>query len=204
MIKLKLMKLIKNALVLFLVAGLALSCKKKEEEPTEVRNYAPAVPENMVALFYDEYNIDAPVLPVGTYETAIRFTPQDLNNVQNARLHSVQYYMASKPIQIQLRVYSGGTNSPGNLVYSSNMINEVERNKWNTHVLSDTLNLANTDLWVGIRFTTNSEGKYIGCDPGPAAANGDWMWDALDASWLRYSNRTVTSINWNMRAVVEP
>jgi hypothetical protein len=197
------MRLIQNTLMLVLMAGLIFSCKKKEEEPTEVRNYAPAVPANMVALFHDDYNIDAPVLPVGTYETAIRFTTQDQSNVQNARLHAVQYYMASKPIQAQLRVYSGGTNNPGNLVYSRNIINEVERNKWNIHVLSDTLNLSNTDLWVGIRFTTNSEGKYIGCDPGPAAANGDWMWDALDASWLRYSNRTVTSINWNMRAVVE-
>lgn len=198
------MKLIQNTLVVLFITLLIFGCKKKEEEPTEVRNYAPAVPTNMVALFHDDYNIDAPVLPVGTYETAVRFTAADQSNVQNGRLHAVQYYMASKPIQVQLRIYSGGDNSPGNLVYSSNIVNEVERNKWNTHVLSDTLNLSNSDLWVGVRFTTNAEGKYIGCDPGPAKANGDWMWDALDASWLRYSNRTVTSINWNMRAVVEP
>jgi len=190
---------------LILLSMLAVfACKKKEEEPTEVRNYAPGVPAGMAYLNHDDYNIDAPVLPSGTYETAVRFTNADQSTLVNGRLHAVQYYVSSKPAQIQLRVYQGGTNNPGNLVYTANLISEVERTKWNTHTLSDTITINNSDLWIGIRFTTNVEGKTIGCDPGPATANGDWMWDALDASWIRYSNRTATSINWNVRGVVEP
>jgi hypothetical protein len=51
----------------------------------------------------------------------------------------------------------------------------------------------------------NNEDATIGCDAGPAVANGDWIVSSVDNDWKTYrdfTNATV-SINWNIRGQVE-
>ena len=154
-------------------------------------------------LQYDGPNVNAPLLQEGTYEAAARFPASITNDYVGQKLTQVSYYMASIPLQTSLRIYSGGTeNSPGTMVYEASLTGNVAQNDFNAHVLSTPLEITGEDLWLSIRFRTNRELQTIGCDPGPAVENGDWLYQESDGRWLPYSQRTSVSVNWNIRGVV--
>lgn len=188
------------------LAGLVLvSCKPEDEEPPppEVQNFAPGVGQGKISIHHDDYNTDAPVLEPSTYEMAARFLTSDLSASTGGQLVGVQYYMYLKPHQAELRVYKGGNNAPGNIVYTADLIQEMSANAWNYHAMSDSV-LIDEQMWIGIWFEVLGEEKYIGCDPGPANPNGDWMFDESDGDWIRFINRTEANINWNIRGVAVP
>ncbi len=191
-------------LALPLVLMVTVACNRDDDEE-EVRNYAPALPSGLEGLHHDTYNVDAPVLEPGIYMQGARFSPADQQNLQGGKLAGVQFFVASEPLSSEIRVYRGGTQSPNELVYSSS-ITQLNRNNWNFFSIPDTINIAIEDnpLWVTIRFQVATEGRYIGCDPGPAHGQGDWMWSEDDPAWSRFLNRTGASINWNVRAAVQP
>ncbi len=192
-------------LMFLLLSSLIFSCKDKDVNPPEVNNIAPALAPGQVALHHDDYNMDAPELETGNYEVAVRFSGDELDELQNGNLVAVQYHMAEKPTAASIKIYMGEEITEENLVYSSsNFAAQIQRLKWNVHQLNDTIVINDQPLWIALRFTASAAQKYIGCDPGPAHAFGDWMWASSDQEWIRFENRTETSINWNIRGVVEP
>jgi len=192
-------------LIAFCIAIVFVSCKKDEDpEPDMVQNHAPALAEGLKGLHFDTYNIDAPTLLTGTYEMGARFSGSKLNEVMGGRLVQIQYYMMEKPNSAQLRVYAEGSNVPAQMIYSANVLSEMERNKWNVHHVPDSVVINSNQLWITLFYQVSTEQKYLGCDPGPANANGDWMWLMADQNWERYESRSGTSINWNIRGVIDP
>ena len=156
------------------------------------------------SLRYDGDNSNAPLLAPDTYEAAARFPASIMNDYTGKKLTQVSYYMASSPLQTSLRIYEGGTaNMPGQLVYDAELTGNITQNAFNAHVLSQPLDITGDDLWLSIRFRINRQLQTIGCDPGPAAANGDWLFQLSDNQWIPYNERTPVDINWNIRGVVE-
>lgn len=195
----------KKILVLLLIFPLIFSCKKEEEEPEPdvAMNYAPSVGAGKIALHHDDYNTDAPIMEPGTYEMAARFSATDITSASNGELVAIQYYTELKPHQAELRIYSGGFNAPESVVYTADLIPDMNTNSWNTHEMLDSIPME-APIWIGIWFQVLGEAKYIGCDPGPANENGDWMFSEADGDWERFETRTGTSINWNIRGVILP
>ncbi len=198
-----------NRLFLFLLMTfVVIGCNKDDEEPEtqQTQNFAPAVEQGLTALHYDDFNTDAPQMAPGTYEKGARFTQTQLTSVAGGRLVKVQYYMVEKPTTAQLRVYTSGSGAdgPADLVYSENVLPEMQRSSWNVHTLSDSVFIDSEMLWITLRYQVSSQEKYLGCDPGPANANGDWIFEMAEQNWERFIDRTGTNINWNIRGVIEP
>lgn len=191
-----------------LMALVAIACNKDDDEPEtpQTQNFAPSVGEGLIGLHYDDFNTDAPQMEPGTYEKGARFTQSQLTSVTDGRLVQIQYFMVEKPTTAQLRVYKSGSGSdgPADMVYSENVLPEMQRNSWNVHTLSDSVFIDSETLWITMRYQISSTGKYLGCDPGPANANGDWIFELAEQNWERFIDRTGTNINWNIRGVVEP
>ena len=74
----------------------------------------------------------------------------------------------------------------------------------NSHILSAPLDISGEDLWISIAFNHGQTERVMGCDPGPAANNGDWFYDDSVQDWRKFSvvtNPTI-SVNWNIRGII--
>jgi hypothetical protein len=183
----------KNIFFIFLSCTfLFLSCKKDESTTT-------------IELRYDGDYFSSPALPAGTFDAGQRFPSNIVDNYVGKTLDEVEFYIQDKPADCEILIYAEGTaSSPGALVYSQNVINQVSANSWNTHTLSTPVEIKNEDLWIVVRLIHNSEIRSIGCDEGPASENGDWMLGEGRTEWDTYreiSNQTV-SVNWNIRGIL--
>lgn len=164
----------------------------------------PDVEPGFTVLNYDDGNRDAPELPGGTYEGGARFLASLMADYTGDELTEIQYYLKLVPKSGEIRIYSGSENgTPKDLIYNKNVTIGREEDAWNTHTLSDPITLNGDDLWIVYRFSHDNSARVLGCDPGPAAENGDWLWDANDGQWLPLNQRSAVNINWNIRAVVE-
>ena len=175
----------------FLITLFLFSCQKEEETTHELR--------------YDKDNFSAPALPAGTFDAALRFPNNILDNYIDWELREVDFYIQDKPVGCEVLIFDGGTaTSPGSLIYSKDILSEVAANSWNTHIMSTPIKIKNEDLWIAIRVVHNSEIRSIGCDEGPARTNGDWMLGEGETEWKTYrtlSNSQV-NINWNIRGQI--
>ena len=73
-------------------------------------------------------------------------------------------------------------------------------NKWNTHTLTQAITLKNEDIWLSIEFKFPGSRRTVGCDPGPALPDGDWLFNSMDGQWTPFNKRTGgASINWTIR-----
>jgi len=54
-----------------------------------------------------------------------------------------------------------------------------------------------------VAFTNAVSQPTVGCDPGPAVPDGDWLYSSADGQWMALSQRFRVSINWNIRGTVE-
>lgn len=195
----------KHYLLLILIVPFLMACKKDKEpeEPMDTLSQAPSVGVGKVALHHDDDNMDAPVLEMGSYRVAAKYNSTDIAEVSGGKLVAVQYYMAHKPSGAILKIFKGGVSAPDTEVYEANILSGMNAHQWNVHQMTDSV-VIDEPIWIEITFDAQAETKFIGCDPGPANANGDWMWFSGDDEWKRYVNRTETSINWNIRGVVVP
>ncbi len=179
--------------VIYLITGIILlfiQCKNDDRSLESV-------------LRYDGENFNAPLLQEDIYEAAARFPASITDDYVGQELTQVSYYMASIPLQTSLRIYSGGTeNSPGTIVYEADLTGNISQNSFNAHVLTTPLEITGEDLWLSIRFRNNRTLQMIGCDPGPAVSNGDWLYQESDEQWIPFSQRTPESINWNIRGIL--
>jgi hypothetical protein len=157
-------------------------------------------------LNYDGPNADAPQLPGNTYEGAIRLPASRLAAYGGYELAEVYYYLKDQPSSCTVKVYLGTQNgSPDSLIYSAVTTSQAAADAWNRHTLSTPLALGGQDLWIAVKFFHGGTQATLGCDPGPAQADGDWLLDSADGQWRPLVERAPSiSINWNIRAIIQP
>ena len=176
----------------FLIAFFAViaSCNKDDDS-------------DFAVLGYDTDNMDAPLLPQGTYESGIRLSSGLMGQYAGLNLEKIRYYIKDMPLTCEIRVYEfSNGNEPGNLLYSKDVRSETSALSWNEHVLDQPIELSGSDLWLAVRYSQQGTQRTMGCDPGPAKYNGDWIWDEADDLWLRLIERSEADINWNLRGYV--
>ncbi|RMG55693.1 MAG: hypothetical protein D6722_27520 [Bacteroidetes bacterium] len=184
-------------IAVFIALGL-MACQRGDPAPQ------PDAPLSVV--HYDGENRTAPNLPGSTYEAAIRLGPEELAPVQGGTLAAVYYFFRELPETATVKVYKGTVdNAPENEVYSAIVSGDLQENSWHTHELSNPVALDGEDIWISVRFAHADARRSIGCDPGPAVTDGEWLYDSLDGLWRTFQQRSPgANINWNIRAVVSP
>jgi len=154
--------------------------------------------------YYNTVNYDALGLSQGgTYEAAIRLTPQELGPYANWKLVKVRFYHY-EPVSHSgnIKIYAQGTTSqPGALITSQPYT--APTSGWITVTLSNPVTITGTqDIWVSVEITHSASQHPISVDSGPAVAGkGDFVyaaslgWNELSAYGLNY--------NWNIEAIVQ-
>ena len=182
-----------------------VNCGKDDTAPPYVPPPPPPPPPplscaNCQLLFYGANQLDAPTLSGGSYEAAARYTPAKIGNLVGKTIKEIHFFIAERPDSIKIKVYGPmNATTPGSLLYSADMTSSALANKWNVHTLTQALMLNNEDIWLSIQFKIAGSRRTIGCDPGPAITDGDWLHSSDDGLWTPYNKRTTTSINWTIR-----
>jgi hypothetical protein len=178
------------------IAMLATGCKSSETMTN--------IPPQRRELHYDANNANSPNLPGATYQAAARFTAAQTAALAGGELIEVEFYISSLPTSATLKVYDEGTStSPGALLYAAPVAASLTPPSWTTHVLTAPVVVPGGDLWIAIEFTHPLWQRVIGCDPGPAVPDGDWLYSSSDGMWIPFSQRYAVSVNWNIRGIVE-
>jgi len=71
------------------------------------------------------------------------------------------------------------------------------------HTLAQPVRLTSNEVWISLEFSHPARQATIGCDPGPAVQDGDWLFATSDGQWQTLRQRTTISINWNIRGVLQ-
>ena len=155
------------------------------------------------SLRYDQGQLSSPFLDPGNYEAAARFTAVQIGNLAGREITEIHYYIANKPENCKVKIYGPQSAAmPGSLVYSAEVTSATQANQWNVHKLTQGVKLAAEDIWISIEFSHSTRQATIGCDPGPAVKDGDWLYATSDSVWTPLGQRTTISINWNIRGIV--
>ena len=155
-------------------------------------------------LHHDGENVTSPFLPSGAYEAAAHFNSNVAIRYVGKELIAIEFNMYELPDYAQIRVYeSTGQNNPGGVLFTQIVTNEIIPFSWNRFDLPTAIDL-DGGIWVGVYFEHfGRQAQTMGCDGGPSAGNGDWLWDEADSQWLSYFSRTSESINWNIQGVLQ-
>lgn len=166
----------------------------------------PVIEAPKIALHYDDANQDAPALTgARTYEGAIRIPQSDLGDAIGGTMTEVYFFIQEVPESASIKIYSGSNgDGPGDRIYSGVASSGIQANAWNTHSLNRTVEIPDDDLWISFSFSHTLDQRTLGCDVGPAAPNGDWLFDNTVGTWQKLSNISAVNINWNLRAAVLP
>jgi hypothetical protein len=178
-----------------------LNCGKDNDNNSNVAPIItpPDTCPNCQLLYYGQNAADAPTLDAGSYEASARFTPTKIGNLVGKTIKEIRYFILDKPDSIKLKLYGPLDDSkPGELLYSADVTDSTKRG-WNTHILTEALTLKNEDTWLSVAFKVGSSRKTVGCDPGPALPDGDWLYNAMDGQWTPFNIRSGISINWTIR-----
>ncbi len=188
----------KNTFLVLLALSLVfVSCKKDDDDtPQETNEYQ---------LSYDDEASDAPALDAGVYELGARFPASFTADYTGKKLEEVSFYILTIPSKCELVIFGAGTASaPGPELYSTNLTATINGESWNKHVLDTPIDITGEDIWICVRVEHGSTLGSLGCDLGPANANGDWMISAGAVGWtsLRDFSDNEVDINWNIRGKV--
>ncbi|MEZ4688560.1 MAG: hypothetical protein R3B47_21595 [Bacteroidia bacterium] len=187
----------KTKLIFILLAVVLFSSCKPDDTPD---------PDGVFTLQHDQQQFLSPFLPSGTFEFAARFEPSELGDAAGGKLFETEIYIFELPTNMRIKIYTGsGMDQPADLVHQQDITLGRAPNAWNTITLSDSVDVpTDKDLWIAVRFTQSDNQQIIGCDQGPAVANGDWFWDSAVGNWQTYREATnnATNVNWNIRGKV--
>ena len=156
-------------------------------------------------LNHDGDNFSAPFLPAGTHITAAKFENNDLDRFEGRFLEEIHFYIVNVPANAVIEVYGeGGLETPGPLIMSVDIGNNMAPQQWNAYILDQPIEITGEELWICITVTHNVNNNSVGCDPGPAVQNGDWLLAEDSPGWetLREYTSGATSINWNIRGIM--
>ncbi|MCI0697430.1 hypothetical protein L0337_36160 [candidate division KSB1 bacterium] len=188
---------LRRALVIVLLAH--VHCSEKN-----VKTVTDPGTVSASTLHYDRDNLSSPSLAAGQYEAAARFTNAQIGNLVGREVIEVHYYIADKPESCRVKIYGPQSASlPGSLLYSAEVTTGTQAKQWNIHKLTQPVRLTGNDLWISLEFAHSIRQATVGCDPGPAVKDGDWLYATSDHAWTPLSQRTSISINWNIRGVVK-
>ena len=184
----------KKFALLFLALGLTfLACNNNDDDGPTTEN----------TLRYDGDNATGPLLAAGVHEAAARFPASVLSEFVGRNLSSISCFIGNVPQNIKVKVYAEGTfDQPGALLFSADITGSVAAPSWNEIPLSNPIEILDEDLWISVEVTHAQTQQSIGCDNGPADANGDWLFSDSDNDWIRYTQRTGESVNWNIRGTI--
>lgn len=158
-------------------------------------------------LNFDGDNFSAPILVPGVHECAARFIPALLEDFAGRQIVAINYFMKELPDEAEIKIYGeSGPSEPGAVLYSRDITNEMQANSWNLHTVSSPITLNGIeDLWISIKVVHFSDKCSVGCDEGPADTNGDFYFSEFNNFWTSFRSATnqETSINWNIRAVLD-
>lgn len=183
-----------TAVAVVLVAGCG---DDSSPPPTDPGIVAPST------LRYDGDNLSAPTLAAGGYEAGARFTGVQIGNRVGKHLTEVSYYISTPAEVCSVMVYGAfDATKPGTRLYAADVTSQVQDHQWNTHTLSQPIALTGEDVWVCLQFSNSVSRATLGCDPGPAVTDGDWLYATSDATWAPLNQRFGISINWNIHATI--
>ncbi|MCK4654134.1 MAG: right-handed parallel beta-helix repeat-containing protein, partial [Candidatus Cloacimonetes bacterium] len=138
----------------------------------------------------------------GTFEGAIRLTPDELGPYDEWELISARFYHYETGTHSgQIKIYGAGSSSePGAFITSEPY--SVTGETWFRTDLTEPVTIdATQDLWTSVEVTHNAGEYPLGLDAGPAVqGKGDFIyqsgvgWDELYIIGFDY--------NWNVRAIV--
>lgn len=155
------------------------------------------------SLHYDAANQSAPSLAAGVYEAGARFTSSQIADRVGRKLTEVRFYIHTPAEVCSVKVYGPSTTTtPGAPLYVADVTSEVQAQQWNVHALTQPVTLTSADLWICLHFSNAVSQPTLGCDPGPAVQDGDWLYAAADGTWKPLSQRFPVSINWNVRGTI--
>lgn len=156
-------------------------------------------------LNYDAENEAAPILEEGNYTAAVRFPAAFLEDYIGSEITGIEFYLADLPGRTVLSVFGEGTSTqPGQSISTRDVTLDVNQSSWNSFDLLAPVLIGDQDIWVGVEVDLNFDQPSIGCDPGPAIENGDFINSTgSQFSTLRDFTNGAVNINWNIRAIVE-
>ena len=139
-----------------------------------------------------------------TFETAARFTPEELGNYVNDPITKMRIWIAQVPdADIKLRIWEGGEpGDPGNIVYE-HQLDTYNVDDWTEQILfTPVLIKPDTEYWVGYWIHTPT-GFPAGCDAGPMVPDkGAWI-NMAPYGWVLLTDLNPTlNYNWNIRATI--
>lgn len=160
--------------------------------------------DNALLLSYDSANANAPDLPAGNYIFGVRFPANETEEFIDSMLTEIRFYVKNPPNSLRVQVAGPGMNeAPGNVIYTSNALTAlVESESWYTHKLTTPVAITGEELWLLVSFSHSGNLRSIGCDSGPAVANGDFIFDESMGVWTKFSEQTPESVNWNIRGKI--
>lgn len=164
----------------------------------------PDTAENI--LHYDDDNASSPIIPPGQNEMAIYFPSSLMSNYNGRELQQVEFFAYDQAQNLTLKVYTGQSSTqPGTEIYSQSYSGVLRNGEWNKFNLTTPLLLSSEAIWIGLRFQNTGPLQVIGCDAGPVdERGGDWLFQSEDGNWESFQSRTGESVNWNIRAVLNP
>jgi len=137
----------------------------------------------------------------GTYEAAMRLTPDELGDYDRWKIASVKWYHHETGVHSgNIKIYEAGTSTqPGDLITSEAYT--VIGDGWKDIPLSEAVTIdAGKDIWVSVEVI-HAAGEFpIGIDAGPAVAGkGDWIY--YGGSWEEL--QPDLDYNWCIEVKVE-
>jgi hypothetical protein len=185
-------------LLIVLITGL-ISCKKSDI----INN--PKIKDPLISLNYDGNYFDGPSLFAGNYKAAVKFDAAIMASYINGEITEMWFYILQKPYTFKVSIYeSNGGGNPDSLLFRKSVLGTLVENSWNQYVFDKPIKITGKEIWAALEFQTSVEQKIFGCDAGPAANNGDFLWDETDSLWSTYRQRTGENVNWNIRLAINP
>ncbi len=136
------------------------------------------------------------------FDVAHRFTQSDLAVVQGGTITEVNIAPHEAVGTYTVKVWTGGTATSSGTLVTSQVVENVVVDQWNTVTLNTPVPIPTTgDVYIG--YEINSTADYpAGCDNGPAiAGKGDMI--HIDGSWLALSTVSTIDANWLIQTYVD-
>ncbi len=149
-------------------------------------------------LEYAGVNSTSPFLPEGSYSFAARFPASVLTERIGKEMISVELFIYDVPSSAILTINQGNASTPGTLLYSDNVTDNLSPNIGNTIFLNSPIEITGEDIWVVYTVEQTENQQVLGCDAGPRDSNGDRFFNTTDG-WTTFQDfANGESINWNI------
>ena len=142
----------------------------------------------------------------GTWETAIRLTPDELGPYGDYELDTVKVYHgwpsgSAAAIDVTVIIYAEGTDTEPGSVITTQTYSIPEGSGWVEIPLSTPVPIDPThDLWVSIEWQQTTSPDYpAGCDAGPMVPNKGGFIRISGDSWHQIAEYGI-DVNWEIQA----